>query len=166
MATSPDIRDEFVTAMAAAVTGVTVVSTDGRAGLFGQTVSAMCSVSADPPSLLVCLNRRSPSRAAVLENGVFAVSVLAADQVHVSQAFAGRAAVGDAYDFGCAEWEHSSTGAPLLSGAAACFDCVVEHSHECGSHTVVLGRVVACDGRVADPLLYTRRSYGRPLVAA
>lgn len=54
-------RQDFVAAMGNAATGVTVVSTEGPAGHFAQTVSAMCSVSADPPSLLVCVNERSPS---------------------------------------------------------------------------------------------------------
>src|SRR5436190_4986272 len=53
-------RAEFVDAMSRAATGVTVVTSDGIAGRFGQTVSAMCSVSADPPTLLVCINRKSP----------------------------------------------------------------------------------------------------------
>ena len=55
-------REVFVNAMSAAVTGVNLITTDGRAGRFGVTVSAMCSVSADPPILLACVNRRSPAR--------------------------------------------------------------------------------------------------------
>ena len=54
-------RDAFVEAMSRAVSGVSIVTTDGQAGRFGQTVSAMSSVSADPPLLLVCINRKSPT---------------------------------------------------------------------------------------------------------
>src|SRR4051812_9405794 len=53
-------RAHFIDAMSRGVTGVTVVTTSGELGDFGQTVSAMCSVSADPPLLLVCINRKSP----------------------------------------------------------------------------------------------------------
>lgn len=64
--------------MGNAATGVTVVTTDGPHGRYGQTVSAMCPVSADPPALLVCVTVRSPLPAAARGNGVLAVSVLAA----------------------------------------------------------------------------------------
>jgi flavin reductase (DIM6/NTAB) family NADH-FMN oxidoreductase RutF len=155
-------REAFISAMGRAVTGVTVVATDGPAGRVAQTVSAMCSVSADPPMLLVCLNHRSPARAAVAANGVFSVSVLADHQTHVSDTFAGRPATGTAYDFGCAGWCEAATGSPVLDDASATFDCVLEAAHDAGTHTVFIGRVVeaGCAGHV--PLAYTDRGYGRP----
>ena len=58
---SEGARETFIAAMGQAATGVTVVTTDGRAGRLGVTVSAMTSVSADPPLLLICVNRRSPN---------------------------------------------------------------------------------------------------------
>src|SRR5829696_7592538 len=83
-------RATFVNAMGAAVTGVTIVTTNGPGGRLGRTISAMASVSADPPMLLVCVNRRSPLERAIRANGVFGVSVLAEHQADVSDAFAGR----------------------------------------------------------------------------
>ena len=61
---------EFLPAMSAAATGVTVVATDGTGGRYAQTVSAMCSVSAEPPLLLACLHGRSPANAAITANGI------------------------------------------------------------------------------------------------
>jgi len=83
-------RQDFINAMSGAVTGVNVITTDGRAGRFGITVSAMCSVSADPPMLLACINRRSPVCSAILSNQVYCVNVLSASQRDLADSFAGR----------------------------------------------------------------------------
>src|SRR5690349_11081057 len=77
-------REQFIAAMSLATTPVTVVATDGPAGRVGQTVSAMCSVSADPPTLLVCVHRRSPLWEAIEANGCFSVNLLSAGQAAVS----------------------------------------------------------------------------------
>ncbi|MEV6698968.1 flavin reductase family protein [Streptomyces sp. NPDC051453] len=156
-------RQDFVAAMGNAATGVTVVSTEGPAGRFAQTVSAMCSVSADPPSLLVCVNERSPLAAAAVRNGVIAVSVLAAGQAHVSDVFAGRPAQGSGpYDFDCAEWDVLGTGAPVLRGAAAAFDCRLADSVARGTHQVLFGAVVASAASGAHPLVHHARTYATP----
>jgi flavin reductase (DIM6/NTAB) family NADH-FMN oxidoreductase RutF len=156
-------RQDFVDAMGNAATGVTVVSTEGPAGRFAQTVSAMCSVSADPPSLLVCVNERSPLAAAAVRNGVIAVSVLAAGQAHVSDVFAGRPAHGSGpYDFDCAEWDVLATGAPVLRGAAAAFDCRLADSVTQGTHQVLFGAVVASTASGARPLVHHARTYATP----
>src|SRR5262249_28390163 len=111
----PDPADEraaFIEAMSRAATGVTVVATAGKSGRFGQTVSAMCSVSADPPLLLVCIKRKSACGEAIARHRVFSVNVLRADQQRVSQVFAGRPRTGQPYDFDCAVWEEATTGSP------------------------------------------------------
>src|ERR1700752_3118648 len=83
-------RDAFIEAMRRAATGVTLVTTDGPAGRFGVTVSAFASVSADPPMLLACINRKSPAAAAIAANGGFCVNVLSAEQSPLADVFAGR----------------------------------------------------------------------------
>src|SRR4051812_12981666 len=88
--TAPAPAAAFVSAMAGAATGVNIVTTDGQAGRVGLTVSAMASVSAEPPMLLVSINRRSPLLAAILENGVFGVSVLGVHHAELADSFAGR----------------------------------------------------------------------------
>ncbi|MFD9125976.1 flavin reductase family protein [Kitasatospora sp. NPDC059571] len=160
-----DQRDRFVAAMGNAATGVTVVATDGPGGRCAQTVSAMCSVSADPPSLLVCVNERSPLIEAVRRNGVFSVNVLDTGQAHVADSFAGRSAAGRPYDFGCADWETGRTGAPVLAQAAAAFECVLERDTAQGTHRVLLGHAVASTPGSGAPLLYHARAYGahRPI---
>ncbi len=151
----------FVTAMAAAACGVSIVTTDGLAGRFGITVSAVASVSAEPPLVLVCINRRSPAAAAVDANGVFAVNLLSAEQRTLAMTFAGRPAAGDPYDFSAADWQAGVTDAPLLSDASAAFECEVERAFDAGTHRIVIGRVLAARRTAVPPLLYSDRRFGR-----
>ena len=155
-------RRDFVNAMSSAVTGVTVVTTAGDAGQYGLTVSAVSSVSADPPMVLACINRRSPARAAVQENEVFCVNILSTSQRHVADIFAGRPGEGTAYDFSRANWNPGVSGAPQLMNAVSSCDCVLETAHDSGSHTIFIGRVVAVQHKGGKPLIYTERAYGRP----
>jgi flavin reductase (DIM6/NTAB) family NADH-FMN oxidoreductase RutF len=155
--------DAFVAAMGAAVTGVSVVTTNGAGGRAGLTVSAMASVSADPPMLLVAINRSSPILALIRLHGSFAVSVLGTHKAALADTFAGRPRSGDAYDFTTARWRTGITGAPLLADAAATFDCFVASTVEAGSHTLVLGDVLQAARGTALPLAYTRRSYAAPM---
>ena len=157
------VRDNFVSAMRRAVTGVNLVTTDGPAGRFGLTVSAMCSVSADPPTVLACIQRSNPLRTALLRNQVFCINVLSTRQHGLAKIFAGFTDTSDAYDFGAACWATGDTNAPRLIDAVANFDCRLEHAHEAGSHTVFIGRVTNALHGSGQPLLYTDRHYGLPL---
>jgi flavin reductase len=158
----PANRDHFLAAMAAAATGVSVVTTDGPAGRYGVTISAMTSVSADPPMLLVCVNRRSPACAALLANRLFGVNVLAADQAEVADVFAGRPRQGAPFHFAAERWVPGPHGTLGLLGAAACFECRVTEAVEAGSHVVVIGRVLVAARAETIPLVYAQRGYARP----
>jgi flavin reductase (DIM6/NTAB) family NADH-FMN oxidoreductase RutF len=157
-----ELREAFVGAMGRIVSSVTIVTTDGASGRFGVTVSAMTSVSADPPLLLTCINRRSPAAAAIAGNRVFGVNVLASHQLDVAQTFAGRPRRGAPFDFDVARWQVHITGAPILAGAVAAFDCAVRDRHEAGTHTVFVGEVLEALASPGEPLLYGRRAYARP----
>lgn len=154
-------RDEFVAAMGQAATGVTVVTTANGSERLGVTVSAMSSVSADPPLVLVCVHQHSPVCDAIERNGVFCVNVLSDDQRQISDVFAGRVKTETGDRFACGAWLWRATGAPVLVGAAAHFDCQLEASHEHGSHRVFVGRVVDAKAGRGAPLVYCDRSYGR-----
>jgi flavin reductase len=157
-------RAIFIEAMSRSVTGVTVVATAGESGRFGQTVSAMCSVSADPPLLLVCIHRKSACGEAITRYRIFSVNVLRADQQRVSQVFAGRPRTGQPYDFDCAVWDEAVTGSPLLVGAVARFDCELETVHDAATHRIFVGRVVASSSAQGTPLAYAQRGYGELLL--
>lgn len=152
---------EFVDAMRGAVTGVNIVTTDGAAGRFGVTVSAFSSVSAEPPMVLVCINRRSPVSDALATNGCFSVNVLSTSHQGLADSFAGNSDSGGSYDFGAAGWNESATGAPVLSDAVAGFDCSLATTVDAGTHRIFIGRVVEVSTSAADPLLYSNRTYGR-----
>jgi len=158
----PVARQNFVDAMSAAVTGVNVITTDGAAGRFGLTVSAMSSVSADPPMVLACVNRRSPACNAMRANRAFCINVLSAQQRHLADTFAGRPADGEPYAFDDAIWTPGRTGVPRLVDAVSTFECVLDTTLDSGSHTIFIGRVVAASKGSANPLLYTGRAYGHP----
>lgn len=157
------MRDEFVAAMGKVATGVTVVASGGPAGRYAQTVSAMCSVCADPPMLLVCIHARSPVTEAIERNGCFAVSVLATHHDHVADTFAGRPWPGkDRWDFTCGEWDEAPSGSPRVADALASFDCALHQVIAAGTHRVYVGQVGSAAARGGRPLLYTDRAYGRP----
>ncbi|MCG2622510.1 flavin reductase family protein [Arthrobacter sp. I2-34] len=156
-------RDEFIAAMGRVATGVTVVSTGGPAGRFAQTVSAMCSVSADPRLVLVCINARSPINAAIREHGVFNVNVLGKQHDHVADTFAGRPWPGkERWDFSCGEWVDAPSGSPRIRDAVASFDCTVHETVEAGTHLVYIGRVTSVDSHEAEPLIYSAQTYAKP----
>lgn len=144
--------------LAGGVCIITSLSPDGqRAGL---TATAVCAVSADPPVLLVCVNRDSRSHDVIREAGVFAVNVLDALDQELAWRFAGTVA-GDARFYG-ARWTQLHTGAPVLESALASFDCRIAQAVDVGTHRIVFGAIQAV--RLAPsagrPLLYAQGSYG------
>jgi flavin reductase len=153
-------RDSFIVAMRRAASTVTVVTTAGRAGHCGLTVSAMSSVSADPPSVLVCVNRASPAAAAIAANGVFCVNLLTEHQRAISELFAGRLVQDRSSHRESGAWTRLVTGAPVLAGAAAVFDYRLGEQHRFGSHVVLVGVVVAATCGAGRPLVYHDRGYG------
>ena len=124
------------------------------------TVSAVCSVSAEPALLLVCLTRSSETLKPVHEHRQFAVNVLADGQHVLSRNFAraGADARWDGVDHGPLE-----TGLPRLTGTLAAFECVVHDVFDGGDHEIVIGRVrhvqVEDDGQ--PPLPHWRGGYVR-----
>ena len=154
--------DTFVGAMRVQATAVNLVTSDGPGGKTGVTVSAMTSVSADPPLILACVNRRSPSVAAIRLNGVFCINALSAEQSELANTFAGRPSNGQPFDFSTAEWMKLTTASPALVDAVANLDCVIHDIVEAGSHTIFIGRVVGAAHRNVKPLVYCDRTYLAP----
>lgn len=153
---------EFINAMSRAVNGVSIVTTDGPLGRFGLTVSSMTSVSAEPPLLLVCINRDSAAHDAIRDNGRFAINVLGARQQKLAGVFAGNSEYGDPYAFDPNTWDMSGS-VPGLRSAAASFECELESAMTFGTHSIIVGRAVRSCSGIDSPLLYTGRNYGRPV---
>lgn len=151
---------DYRNAMARFAGAVHVVTTDGSAGRRGVTVIAACSVSDNPPMVLVCLNRGNAKNDAFLENGVFALNTLSAEQKDVSNAFSGLTGLPQEERFSVGQWDTLSTGAPTLLNALAVFDCQVIDTKELGTHRIYFGKVTGLRlGDKLEPLIYHDRSY-------
>ncbi|MFT8775355.1 MAG: flavin reductase [Gluconacetobacter liquefaciens] len=150
----------FRDGMALLAGAVTIVTTDGENGRHGFTATAVCSVSDTPPTLLVCINRTTSAHPHVLDHGVLAVNVLGGAQQTLSSAFGSRSKTMDER-FEGARWRQGVTGAPLLEGALATFECRVERVVEAGTHTVVFAQVldVHLAGEQTDGLVWFARRY-------
>ncbi len=87
------------------------------------------------------------------------------DQSDIANCFAGRPGAIAPYDFACADWQGAATGAPVLTGAIANFDCTVETTYDAGTHRIFIGRVARAISRDAAPLAFSQRAYQalRPL---
>jgi flavin reductase (DIM6/NTAB) family NADH-FMN oxidoreductase RutF len=156
-----EMRTQFVAAMRRNATSVNVITTAGRSGRFGITVSAFSSVSAEPPTLLICVNRRSPACRAIRSNGKFAVNILNESQSVISETFAGRTSTHSPFDFGCCSWLTGESGMPLVQDAVASLECVLEAVHEVRSHVLFIGGVISVRCSEHLPLLYSCRRYGQ-----
>lgn len=156
-------REEFLEGMSQAAATVNIVTTDGPAGRAGVTVSAMCSVSADAPTLLVCVHHKSPACRAIADNGAFCVNLLRHDQALISDTFAGRVETPGGDKFACADWRTLKTGAPALVHPLVAFDCRLKTSVRQGSHVIFIGEVAetVVNAR-GSALICANRAYGRP----
>ncbi len=132
-------------------TGVAVVTTvggDGRPA--GLTVNSFASVSLDPPLVLWSLGRNSACLPAFKACSHFAVNVLAADQVELSNRFAAAALD----RFAHLQWQPGLGGVPLLAGCCARFECSSEARHAGGDHLIFVGRVERFDREERPPLVF------------
>jgi len=151
----------FKAGMRRLAAGVCIITTaDGTGMRSGLTATAVCSLSAQPPLLLACLNRSSRSYAAVAASGCFAVNVLAADAAGIAQRFASSSSGESKFEGG--EWRAATTGAPVLATALAAFDCRLERVVEAGTHAILIGEVAGVSLRPdgEPPLLYADGTFG------
>ncbi|GGB79736.1 MULTISPECIES: flavin reductase family protein [Henriciella] len=151
----------FRAAMAQLGSAVCVIATDGPAGRYGITVSAVTSVSDDPPSLIVCVNRASGANAIIKQNQTLCVNVLSSEQQDISHTFASGQVPAD-QRFGAGAWTVSALGNPVLKDVAAWFDCRVDRAIEYGTHTVLFCKPAhIAVSETANCLIYHGRAYHR-----
>ncbi len=151
----------FREAMSRIAAPVHIVTTDGLAGLAGITATAVAPVTLEPPMLLFCIGKASPSAARMIENGVFCVNSLARGHEALADVFAGRTGYRLGERFTQGEWTKLVTGSPVLRGAAAAFDCRLAEAKEVATHFIMIGAVEAVDfGGEGSSLTYAHRKYG------
>lgn len=150
--------DDFRRVLGHFATGVTIITTrDGDGRATGLTVSAFCSVSLDPPQILVCIDHKSQSYPALRDGDRFAVNILGADHESVSRRFATTRL--DKFDG--VPFTLGTLGVPLIDGALAHLECRTVSRHVEGDHTILVGRVEEARNGAGEPLLYYRGKYGR-----
>jgi flavin reductase (DIM6/NTAB) family NADH-FMN oxidoreductase RutF len=132
-------------------TGVTVVTTLKEGEPRGITVNSFASVSLEPPSLLICINREARSYLFISSSRVFCVNVLAGDQRAVAEHFSGKVRE---RQFAEIAYTVDATGAPVLGGTIAHFDCRLAEEYHIGSHSILIGEVLSCSARPGSPLGY------------
>ena len=144
--------------MARVPAGVVVISARTENGYRGLTASSLVSISADPPLVLVGLEREAATRAAVIEGRAFNVSVLTRSQEFLADRFAGRA---PAIDAGWKDVPHrlGTNGIPLIEGCAAWLECTLVDVHAVGDHDVCIGEVTSATAGTGDPLILWDRAF-------
>lgn len=136
------------------VGAVTLITTRNSGQRRGLTATAVCSLSADPPSLLVCVNRQAEAHDHIQASGIFCVNLLAYEQQALAESFAARDGSKGESRFQRGEWTTLITGAPCLADCIVAFDCKLASEHGVGTHTIFVGHVVAVHSRHGKPLLY------------
>jgi flavin reductase (DIM6/NTAB) family NADH-FMN oxidoreductase RutF len=133
--------DDFRGAMRHLVGAVSVITVGRGDDITGMTVTSVSSLSLEPPSLIVGVNRASSTWPLLQRYGHFGVNILNANQLEIAENFSGKGGLKGAERFAGAQWTSRSPGAPLLAGALAAIDCEVEYIAERHSHAIVIGRV-------------------------
>lgn len=137
--------------------GVTVITARQGGDRFGMTASAVTSLSMDPPMLLVCINRKAPTRGAVSASRVFGVCILAEEHGHIAEQFAAPRR----NKFEGLEVRDGASGVPLLADALARLECRVTEEVQGGTHSVFMAVVQRAEARQGAPLAYFRGGFGR-----
>jgi flavin reductase (NADH)/cob(II)yrinic acid a,c-diamide reductase len=146
---------------AGAVALVSVGAEHGRRA--GLTVTSACSLSDDPPSLIVCVNRNASAHARIREERAFAINFLHEDHAMLALTFSGQKGVSGDDRFSFGKWTRGATGAPVLEDAVAAFDCELAQELETKTHSIFVGEVRGvAHAAQATPLVYLRSGFHTP----
>jgi flavin reductase (DIM6/NTAB) family NADH-FMN oxidoreductase RutF len=138
---------------------VTVITTEDEGSLHGFTATAVCSVCADPPSILIVVNRSARTHPHIDKRGAFAVNILAEEQADLASHFATKSP----NQFDGVEHTVTPRGVPIISAAAAHIECRVDQKYDVGTHTIFIGHVIAGSTEMAAPLIYHDAQYARAI---
>ncbi|HYT12768.1 MAG TPA: flavin reductase family protein [Candidatus Nitrosopolaris sp.] len=151
-------QEDFRDVMARVAASLVVISARLGTGFRGLTATSLVSISAEPPLVLVGLERVTVTRDGVVEGKAFNVSVLTRSQEFIAERFAGRApAVAAAWN----DIPHhlGANGIPLIDGCAAWLECRLVHVYEAGDHDICVGEVENAVKGTGEPLILWDRSF-------
>ena len=149
---------DFRDVMARLAASVVVISARAATGFRGLTATSLVSISAEPPMVLVSLERLTVTRKAVVETKAFNVSVLTRSQEFIAERFAGRApAVATSWN----DVPHhlGTNRIPLIDGCAAWLECRLTQVHEVGDHDICVAEVENAVKGIGEPLILWDRSF-------
>ena len=150
--------DEFRSVLGRFPSGVTVVTTkDGDGSDEGMTVSAFCSVSLDPPLVLICIEKNASAYEALATASGFVVNILAVSQEQIARRFS----IVDIDRFEGVGYSRSQKGFAVLDDVLGVIECVTSAMHDAGDHTIIVGEVEAARVQNGTPLLYYRGGYAQ-----
>ena len=152
-APGPDLAAGFKLAMRRLAATVTIVTAGREGSRFGMTATAVTSVTAAPPTLLICVNQSASIHDIIVETGHYCINILGTHHAALVAPFGGGA--GGEARFGHGAWSHRDGGVPYLDDAQASLFCALRQTVAYGSHSILIGEVQAV--RLSDaiaPLLY------------
>ena len=153
--------DAFKRGMRRLAGGVTIITAAHGGEVNGLTATAVTSLTAEPPQLLVCVNRSAAAHELIRKGARLCVNALALEHRALAERFAGIAGVHGPDRFSAGAWTRLATGAPVLTDAIAAFDCVVADAVDVATHTIFICRVVDVRWREdGDALIYEAGSFG------
>lgn len=138
--------------------GITVIITRREGGIHAMTATSFCSLSIDPPLIIVAVDKRNRTHERISEQKAFGVMILNSEQEDISNRAAGFK--GEEGNFLLDVPHHSEvTGAPILDQSLAWMDCSLYAAYEGGDHTIFVGKVEAAGEGEGKPLLWYSRGY-------
>lgn len=155
--------DDHRAGMRHLASGVSIITSRDGGTAVGLTATAVCSVTVDPPRMVVLVNKKVAAAESILASGALCINVLAASQAHLAKVFAGMVEG----VFGPARFEHGTwhsrvSGAPVLEGALATFDCRVVKVFDESTHHALLCEVLdASEPAGGEPLIYVNGAFCR-----
>lgn len=158
--------DTFRHAMSCFASGVTAITTREAGVPSGLIATSVCSLSADPATMLVCINKSASAHDVILRTKKFAVNLLSADQMSVARRFTSTRG---ADRFESARWEDGESGVPRLIEAVVVFDCSLIAVHDGFTHSILVGQIAdaAVNEDVATAcLLWHHRDFAQSTLRA
>jgi len=160
-----ELPDVFRASMRNVPSAVAILTAHADGADFGMTATAVCSLAANPPKLLACVNRTSRFSAALAKTGHLAVNFTGAGQADIAVEFS-RGSNSHETRFTFGEWTRSERGTLLLRDASAVFDCEIEHITPEATHNMIVLRVLCAGSTESMPLVYWSGAYARVSTAA
>lgn len=152
------LREAFIHRLREVPGAVAIIATNHEGQRSGLSATAWCSLSADPPTMLVCVNRSASAHDAIAATKRFSINQLAAVHDETVAIFSAQRGLSGDARFLEGEWDEGKLGTPLLRTAVTAYECAVVGHLEYQTHSVFIGQVVQVlgSGEPQHPAAYLR----------